>query len=81
VAMARGSRVLDAGDVPEHIRRDTAPEADEIRIPTGVTMGHIERIAIEQTLKTCGYNKEACAKTLGIGLRTLYRKLRQYDIR
>lgn len=80
VAMARDTRMLDVGDVPEHIRRDTAPNADEIRVPTGASMDDIERIAIEQTLKACGYNKEACAKTLGIGLRTLYRKIKQYSI-
>jgi len=81
VALARQGRALHADDVPAHIRRDTASEADEIRIPTGVSMSQVERVAIEQTLKTCGYNKESCAKTLGIGLRTLYRKLREYDIR
>jgi len=44
-------------------------------------MREIERIAIEETLKITGYNKEKCAKILGIGLRTLYRKLKEYDIR
>lgn len=80
-AMAQGARVLDVGDVPVNIRRDSASEAGEIRIPSGATMEEIERIVIEQTLKACEYNKESCAKTLGIGLRTLYRKLKQYDIR
>jgi DNA-binding NtrC family response regulator len=80
-AMAQGTRMLDVGDVPEHIRRDTAPEVNEIRIPTGTSMSEVERIVIEQTLKACEYNKEACARTLEIGLRTLYRKIKQYDIR
>jgi len=79
--MARGARPLDVKDVPEHIRRSTAPEVSEIRIPTGSTMQEVEHIVIEETLKVCGYNKERCAKTLGIGLRTLYRKLKEYDIR
>ncbi|HOZ45905.1 MAG TPA: sigma-54 dependent transcriptional regulator [Candidatus Hydrogenedentes bacterium] len=81
VAVAGGKRVLDVGDVPGHIRRETASEADEIRIPTGTPMDEVERIVIEQTLKLCEYDKRACAKTLGIGLRTLYRKINLYDIR
>ncbi|MFP4173553.1 MAG: sigma 54-interacting transcriptional regulator [Candidatus Hydrogenedentota bacterium] len=56
------------------------PEVQEIRIPTGVSMKEVERIVIEETMKAANYNKEACAKTLGIGLRTLYRKLKAYNI-
>jgi len=68
-------------DIPEHIRRTTAPEVREMRIPTGASMADVERIVIEETMKVCGFNKERCAATLGIGLRTLYRKLKEYDIR
>ncbi|MCL4219642.1 MAG: DNA-binding response regulator, partial [Candidatus Hydrogenedentes bacterium] len=80
VIMARHGKLLDVSDVPEHVRRSTVPEVSEIRIPTGVRMSEVERIVIEETMKVCGYNKERCAKTLGIGLRTLYRKLKEYDI-
>ena len=80
VIMARHGKLLDVSDVPEHVRRSTVPEVSEIRIPTGVAMSEVERIVIEETMKVCGYNKEACAKMLGIGLRTLYRKLKEYDI-
>lgn len=81
VIMARGNKTLDIGDVPEHLRRSVQPEVSEIRIPTGVSMQEVERIVIEETMKACGFNKETAAKTLGIGLRTLYRKLKEYDIR
>jgi len=80
VIMARHGKLLDVTDVPEHVRRSTVPEVSEIRIPAGVTMNEVERIVIEETMKVCGYNKERCAKTLGIGLRTLYRKLKENDI-
>ncbi len=80
-AMARGEGPLGVTDVPEHVRRSAAPEVGEIRVQTGATMREIERIAIEETMKVTGYNKEKCAKTLGIGLRTLYRKLKEYGIR
>ncbi|MBN2310365.1 MAG: sigma-54-dependent Fis family transcriptional regulator [Candidatus Hydrogenedentes bacterium] len=80
VIMAREGRALDAGDVPQHVRKSTAPEVSEIRILTGTPMSEVERIVIEETMKVCDYNKERCAKTLGIGLRTLYRKLKAYDL-
>jgi len=80
-AGARPVRPLAVSDVPAHIRRDTRPDTDEIRVPLGSTMRELERAAIEETLKLTGYNKEQCARTLGIGLRTLYRKLKEYDLR
>ncbi len=44
----------------------------------GRTMDEIERWAIEQTLALHHGNREETAKTLGIGARTLYRKLEKY---
>ena len=38
----------------------------------------IERWAIEETLKLTNDNREEAAKILGIGARTLYRRLDQY---
>ena len=81
VATARGGGPLGVNDIPEYVRQAAAPDVGEIRIPAGATMREIERTAIEETMKTCAYNKEKCAKALGIGLRTLYRKLKEYDIR
>ncbi|MFN7449941.1 MAG: sigma-54-dependent transcriptional regulator [Pirellula sp.] len=44
----------------------------------GKTMDDIERWAIEETLKITAGNREEAAKVLGIGARTLYRKLDKY---
>jgi two-component system response regulator HydG len=41
-------------------------------------MDDIERWAIEETLKLTNNNREEAAKVLGIGARTLYRKLERY---
>lgn len=80
IVITMGHRTtIGVQDIPEHIRRAAAPENGEIRIPAGASMSQIERIVIEETMRRCGYNKEKCAKTLGIGLRTLYRKLREYE--
>ena len=46
---------------------------------TGVnTLADLERDAIERTLKEVGGNRRMAAERLGIGLRTLYDKLKQY---
>ena len=45
----------------------------------GRTMDDIERWAIEETLKLTSGNREEAARILGIGARTLYRKLEKYQ--
>jgi DNA-binding NtrC family response regulator len=79
--MARGEGNLDIGDIPSHLRTHATPEVGEIRVPAGSAMAEVERIVIEETMKACAFDKPQTAKTLGIGLRTLYRKLKEYDIR
>ena len=76
----RGERPLGVGDVPAYVRQDTRSEDAEIRIRVGASMQEVERAVIEETLKAVGYNREQCAKQLRIGVRTLYRKLKEYDI-
>ena len=44
----------------------------------GQPLSVIEKWAIEETLKLTGDNREEAAKVLGIGARTLYRRLDQY---
>ena len=64
--------------IPEGIHREAQKEPHEITFQPGMRLAELEQQAIEETLRFCGFNKEECAKTLGIGLRTLYRKLEQY---
>lgn len=81
VVMARGEKPLDVDAVPPHVRTGTQPEVSEMRISVGTSMDEVERIVIGETLRHCGWNKELTAKTLGIGLRTLYRKIKEYELR
>ncbi|NIA13235.1 MAG: response regulator [Nitrospiraceae bacterium] len=76
----RGQRPLGVNDVPAYLRQDTRSEDAEIRIPVGAPMHMVERAVIEETIKATGYNRERCAERLGIGVRTLYRKLKEYGI-
>ncbi|HPU97129.1 MAG TPA: helix-turn-helix domain-containing protein, partial [Candidatus Hydrogenedentes bacterium] len=78
-ATRREGGTITAAHAPEKIRRHARPTRGEIRVPVGVPMRVVERAAIEETLRYCGYDKAACARVLGIGLRTLYRRLEEYD--
>jgi DNA-binding NtrC family response regulator len=47
----------------------------------GGSLADLERQTIERTLASVGGNRRAAAAKLGIGLRTLYDKLKRYDLR
>jgi DNA-binding NtrC family response regulator len=45
-----------------------------------MTMADVEKAAIEAALKETGHNRREAAQVLGIGERTLYRKIKQYQL-
>ncbi len=45
-----------------------------------MTMEELERAAIIATLRAVGGNRRRASEKLGIGERTLYRKLKEYEI-
>ena len=47
----------------------------------GVGLDKLEKEAIRQTLAMTAGNREQTAQMLGIGERTLYRKLKEYGLR
>ncbi|MFN8859174.1 MAG: sigma-54 interaction domain-containing protein [Gemmatimonadaceae bacterium] len=59
--------------------RDDTPATSVITLTAGMTMAEIERVAIETALRDSGGNRRKAAERLGIGERTLYRKLREYE--
>jgi two-component system, NtrC family, response regulator AtoC len=62
----------------EHLVLDTAPAE---RSPAGATtLAEGERAAIAEALAAVGGNRRLAAARLGIGLRTLYDKLKRYGI-
>lgn len=73
-------RRIEADDLPESIRgsRELVPASASGLV--GLTMAQVERIMIERTLKSTGGNREQAAKILDIGTRTLYRKIKEYDL-
>ncbi len=73
---------LDVQDIP--------PEIHQVRRLTGtarpggnfggLSLGELEKQAIIDTLAKTGNSREKAAKILGIGERTLYRKIREYNL-
>jgi DNA-binding NtrC family response regulator len=96
VIIASG-RQIELDDLPEAVSKRSVEERTQIRgervraasegrtasldvdIPS--TMDEVERQIIEATLDYTGGDKTRAAKTLGIGRKTLYRKLDQYGLR
>ena len=60
-------------------RVEDLPDSGDIRIAPGTSLPEAEKAIILATLDRTGGNKTAAARILGIGLRTLYRKLEQYE--
>lgn len=70
---------IDIADIPLHLRGQHSMEKT-LRIPLVSTLADAEKALISETLKMTGGNKVRTARILGIGLRTLYRKIRLYGI-
>ena len=56
------------------------PETEIIKINVGTTMEKAEKEIIIKTLNHENNNKKRVADILGIGRKTLYRKLKEYNI-
>lgn len=78
--------VLEVEDIPPEFLpsfeiQDANGEArNRVDIRVGMTMKEAERALIQATLKSCDYNKARTARVLHIGLRTLFRKIKEYRI-
>jgi len=59
---------------------DEPSSADSSLFRPGMTMTELEREAIRATLDATGGNRREAAKILGIGERTLYRKISKYEL-
>ncbi len=81
---AKGSALtLETRHIPDDVRVGDSPDADSGSIGSlaGTTLEQIEKRAIRETLRLTGGNREQAAVLLGIGERTLYRKLKEYGVR
>jgi two-component system response regulator HydG len=74
---------LSLRDVPDEVRSsdDSAEGQGTVGSLAGVGLDKLEKEAIRQTLAMTAGNREQTAQMLGIGERTLYRKLKEYGLR
>lgn len=81
VVMSDGDK-LDVKDIPPEINqiRRLGPGRKTSANLAGVSLNELEKQAIADTLAKTGNNREKTAKELGIGERTLYRKIKEYGL-
>ncbi|MFA5293196.1 MAG: sigma-54 dependent transcriptional regulator [Phycisphaerae bacterium] len=77
MAVMTDSETLDMKDIPAEIHQVRQLSG---QVTAGVSLNDLERQAIIDTLTKVDNNREKAAKLLGIGERTLYRKIKEYDI-
>ena len=76
--------VLDLNDLPEDLQTAASSAKGNghagVDSLVGKSLDEIEKHYIATTLERTGGNREEAARLLGIGERTLYRKLKEYGI-
>lgn len=77
VVIAEGN-TLRLEDLPPAVRK--SQENSSISIPAGTDMDTAEKIIIRETLLFCQGNKSKTAQVLGIGRKTLHRKLLEMNL-
>jgi DNA-binding NtrC family response regulator len=77
VVLARGS-VVGLDDLPAYVRGEAG--GPSVSILVGSTLADAERTLIRATLAREGGNKSRAAEILGIGRKTLHRKLQEYGL-
>ncbi|MDY0289111.1 MAG: sigma-54 dependent transcriptional regulator [Sphaerochaeta sp.] len=77
VVLSRSS-VIEVEDLPPSVR--LTDKSAQLSLEVGITLAEAEKQLILSTLVMNGGNKTRAAETLGIGRKTLHRKLQEYHI-
>ncbi len=76
--------LLDVDDLPEELagpaEQSGEPATASLTAMVGKPLAELERSFIAETLRLTAGNREEAAKMLGIGERTLYRKIKEYGL-
>jgi two-component system response regulator HydG len=76
--------LLDLDDLPEELAGPAEPSGEpsacSLVALVGRPLEEIEKLFIAETLRVTGGNREVAASNLGIGERTLYRKIKEYGL-
>jgi two-component system response regulator HydG len=81
VVITEGDRLEMRHLPPELLGAAASTAATSGDSTAGLSLDQIEKQAIRQALRINAGNREAAAKMLGIGERTLYRKLKEYGLK
>jgi len=81
IAVMTSGDTIDIAQIPDEIRSSDSEDNYEVGSLAGIGLDKLEKEAIRQTLAMTGGNREQTANVLGIGERTLYRKLKEYGIK
>ena len=76
VVMCRGSQI-ELNDLPPSVSR--ASRSDSIEIELGTSMDEAEKRIILGTVEWCKGNKSKAADVLGLGRKTVIRKMQEYE--
>ncbi|OIP36400.1 hypothetical protein AUJ95_09395 [Candidatus Desantisbacteria bacterium CG2_30_40_21] len=79
MAILSQNEMLDLDDLPALIQ-EPSEKNERIVINIGTSMEEAEKKIISQTLKKVNENRTMAAGILGIGLRTLHRKIKEYKL-
>jgi len=79
VVLATGLKIT-VDNLPPEIRPAPSDPIGGLGNLVGISLEQAERELIRNTLKQTGGNREQAAKILGIGERTLYRKIKEYGL-
>lgn len=71
---------ISVDDLPDNFISEQPIGTDYLRLPVGRTLDDVERNIIIATLRYHNGNKTIAAKELGISLKTLYNRLKEYDM-
>jgi transcriptional regulator with PAS, ATPase and Fis domain len=84
VILAPDGGLIEEAQLPAGFGRAAAPviaatEANCVSVRVGATVGEAERLLILRTLEFTGHNKTRAAEMLGVSLKTLHNKLKEYE--
>jgi DNA-binding NtrC family response regulator len=84
VILAPDGGLIEEAQLPAEFGRVTATtvaitDANSVSIRVGATVGEAERLLILRTLEFTGHNKTRAAEMLGVSLKTLHNKLKEYE--
>ena len=85
VILCQDGAPLDAGHLPQGFGKTQSQaaqplDASVVAVPVGTTVDEAERMLILRTLEATGQNKTRAAEILGVSLKTMHNKLKEYRL-